>query len=127
MIATLVRRFDALAADLQSAAQVRRAVTPVDPAADALEYASRQLAGLCARVLEETRFLTVAEFARLQQTSESNVRLWIKRGEIHPLPEKNVRGEWEISREARRIKGKAKRERQAAFLAQVRAAAGGER
>jgi cupin superfamily acireductone dioxygenase involved in methionine salvage len=91
-----------LAGTWQQEVQQRRRVSTVDPIADATEYRASELLAVLKEVDTATRMLTVEQFAQEHGRTASTVRRWCMHGELEAL--KNPAGDWEIPRNARRIK-----------------------
>jgi excisionase family DNA binding protein len=60
----------------------QRAVTTVNPPADAVEYCAKDLRVLVQRIRENTEELTPEQYARQQGVSAETVRAWIRRGRL---------------------------------------------
>ena len=75
---------EALAVDYRDTAAARRAVTPVDAAADAFDVAAARVESTVLALQNPTAMLTPAQFAAEQEppVDESTVRRWIARGEL---------------------------------------------
>ena len=73
-----------LALRYRSEAAARRKATPMDPAADALDYAAGCAEEKTAELLAPTRMLTPAQYAAEQEppVDESTVRRWCAQGQL---------------------------------------------
>jgi hypothetical protein len=107
MLDTILRRLNEQANGYEARARERRAVTPHDPVADALDFCAKSLRRECEAIRLDTADLSVREWAALNHASEQAVRLWIRRGEVKAA--KDAAGEWRIGRDVKRErKAKAK-------------------
>lgn len=97
-----------LAESWRARVKERRALTLVDPAADALERAASELDAAIAESQSESRLVGSVEFARARGVLPSTVRKWCARGDI-PGAVKNDAGDWEIPVNARRAPHARKR------------------
>jgi hypothetical protein len=73
----------------------RRTLSPVDPAADALETAAAELEATISKAEDGSRVLSSREFAEMRGVKEATVRKWCARGHL-PGATKNGAGDWEI-------------------------------
>jgi excisionase family DNA binding protein len=85
----------------QGEATRRRQISTIDPVADALEHCASELADQVAALLNDTYYLTVEDYARLNGVVPGTVRAWIKRGELTAIA--TERG-WKIRRDEKRRK-----------------------
>jgi DNA-binding transcriptional regulator YiaG len=97
----LLRQFEAKATEWETDALTMRKMTPVNPPADTLDYAAKQLLDLVRTVGTAMRKLAPRRFAELHGVSEQTVRRWCARGEL-PGARQTARGEWEIPADATR-------------------------
>lgn len=86
---------------VKEAAQ-RRARTPNDQTADALESQARELLATIERVERETATLTVEQYADEHDVDPSTVRRLCGKGQIEGAV-KGLDNEWHIPRDARRL------------------------
>lgn len=91
-----------LAGTWQQEVANRRKVSAVDPVADATEFRASELLTVLEEVDDATRILSVEQFAHEHNHSVATVRRWCVRGELSA--EKNSAGDWEIPRNAKRVK-----------------------
>ena len=90
------------AASWRQDATQRRQRSTIDPVADTLESCASELESELARIDDATRLLSVEQYAREHGHAAPTVRRWCLRGEL--AAEKNLAGDWEIQRTARRVK-----------------------
>lgn len=79
-----VEQVRAKLAELRKNAAARRAVSEIDPVADAIEFCVGEIAETLAHAAEATRYLTPAGFARLHEprVNVQTVRRWIREGRL---------------------------------------------
>lgn len=75
--------------------RVRRELTTVDAAADALEKAASELAAAIEKAQDETRLVTVEEYAKPRGVGPGTVRKWCGRGQVAGAI-RNDAGRWMI-------------------------------
>jgi hypothetical protein len=73
----------------------RRALSAIDPAADAFAKAAKELADEITRAEDATRHVSVVEFAQLRGVRPGTIRKWCARGLLAGAV-KNAAGDWEI-------------------------------
>lgn len=66
----------------RSLVRERRQLTSVDPAADALELAAKELEQAIDAAQDESRLLTTTEYAKVRRVGAGTVRKWCLRGEL---------------------------------------------
>lgn len=95
----LLREFEQKAKAWQLDVLSMREKSAVNPPADTLEYAAKDLLALVHVVRAKAARLTPTQYARLHKTSEQTVRRWCAKGEL-PGARQTSRGEWEIPADA---------------------------
>lgn len=85
----------------------RRQLTSVDPAADALELAAKELENALQEATEQ-RMVLVSEYARIRGVGPGTVRKWCLRGEI-PGATQDEAGKWRIPSTAIRTAKRVRR------------------
>jgi hypothetical protein len=73
----------------------RRALSPIDPAADAFAKAAKELADEITRAEDASRRVSVVEYATLRGVRPGTIRKWCARGLLSGAV-KNDAGDWEI-------------------------------
>jgi hypothetical protein len=81
----------------------RRALTAIDPAADAFEKAAKELDAALAKAEDTNRMVPAREFAELRGVRPGTVRKWCARGLI-PNAMKNPSGDWLVPLSANRLR-----------------------
>lgn len=82
MIDFTLAQIRSLAERWQNEVARRRAITRVDPVADAIAYCARDLEESLRQVEESTAMLTPGEFAQLHRTTSQTVTAWCRSGKI---------------------------------------------
>lgn len=86
----------------------RRVLTSVDPAADALELAAKELEDAITKAAAVDAMITVEEYANPRGIGPATVRKWCARGEM-PGAAKNDAGHWMIPVHAVRPRKRVRR------------------
>src|SRR5690349_3270683 len=110
IIRDVLREFEAKARAWEADVASMRAKSLVNPPADTLEYAAKDLLQLVRTVSTATQKLTPKQYAALHGGSEQTVRRWCDRGEL-PGARRNAKREWEIPADAVRAP-RARRDRE---------------
>src|SRR4051812_32876818 len=93
--ANVVVRVNELPRFWRDKANERRQLTSIDPAADALELAAKELERAIAEENIAGRRVGTTEFARLKSVLPATVRKWCAKGWLAGAT-KNVGGDWDI-------------------------------
>ena len=74
--------------ELHKKAKDRRGVSNVDPVADAIDFCVGEIASTLETTAEEERYVTPAQFARMQRPRRNvqTVRRWIREGRLEAIP-----------------------------------------
>lgn len=75
----LLKDVEAKAEQWETMVSQQRALTTVNPPADAVEYCAKDLRALVAKLRTNTEELTPEQFAALQGVSAETVRAWIRK------------------------------------------------
>jgi hypothetical protein len=103
MLAVIPQPLRALPDSWRKRVADRRTLSPVDPAADALEKAAAELEATITTAEDGSRMLSTREFAETRVAQDGTVRKWCARGEL-PGAHKNGADDWQIPANATRTR-----------------------
>lgn len=111
VIDEIVHRFEQKAKAWQDDVKGMREKSPVNPPADTLAFAAREILDLAREVKARVEEIGPAEYAQLHggRPSVQTVREWCAKGLLEPPPRRNAVGDWLIRKDAVRVPRRARR------------------
>jgi hypothetical protein len=95
MLAVIPQPLRALPDSWRKRVADRRTLSPIDPAADALETAAAELEATITKADDNSRMVSTREFALARGVKDGTVRKWCARGLLAGA-QKNAADDWEI-------------------------------